>query len=115
MVKSGGPALLFENVSGYNIPVAINLFASSQRMAWALGVESLDELASRVKDLLGMVQGPPDGLVDRIRALGQLVHLGSFQPKTISRAPCQDVVIEGSDIDLLNYPVLKCWYLYQIQ
>ena len=111
MVKSGGPALLFENVTGYNVPVVINLFASNQRMAWALGVENLDELAGRVKNLLGMVQGPPDGLVDRIRALGQLVHLGSFQPKTISRAPCQDVVIEGSDIDLLNYPVLKCWPL----
>ena len=53
-VKSGGPALLFENVSGYETPIAINLFGTHQRMAWALGVEHIDELAfRRAAQLLG--------------------------------------------------------------
>ncbi len=111
MVKTGGPALLFENVTGYDIPLVIGLFASSKRMAWALGVEDLDELAGRIQGLLSMMQGPPEGLVDRLRMLGQLVHLGSFQPKTLSQAPCQDVVIDGDDVDLYKYPVIKCWPL----
>ena len=83
MVKTGGPALLFENVTGYDIPLVIGLFASTKRMAWALGVEDLDELAGRIQGLLNMMQGPPEGLVDRLRMLGQLVHLGSFQPKPL--------------------------------
>ena len=76
MVKSGGPALLFENVTGYDVPLVINLFASTKRMAMALGVEDLDELAERVQGLLNMMQGPPEGLINRLRTLGQLVHLG---------------------------------------
>ena len=60
-VKAGGPALLFENVDGYPQPVLINLFASEQRMAWALGVERLDDLTQRIQGLLELMQGPPPG------------------------------------------------------
>jgi len=111
MVKTGGPALLFDNVTGYGIPLVIGLFASHKRMAWALGVEGIDELATRIQGFLQMMQGPPEGLVNRLRTLGQLIHLGSFQSKTVQRAPCQDVVIEGDDVDLFKYPVIKCWPL----
>ena len=58
-VKSGGPALLFENVEGYDYPVLINLFASNQRMAWALGVEKIDDLTARIQDFLELIHGPP--------------------------------------------------------
>ena len=37
VTKAGGPALLFENVEGYDVPVLINIFGTAQRMAWALG------------------------------------------------------------------------------
>ena len=113
MVKSGGPALLFENVTGYQMPVLINIFASQQRMAWALGVEKLDDMVDRVHGLLDLMHGPPQGLINRVRTLGQLVHLASFQPKTVGRAPCQEVVLEGDHVDLLKFPVLKCWPLDQ--
>ncbi len=49
MIKSGGPALLFENVTGFDTPVLINMFGSQQRMSWALGVESLDDVVGRVE------------------------------------------------------------------
>ena len=69
-VKAGGPALLFENVEGFDMPVAINLFGTHRRMALALGVEDLNELTERVRKILGMLQGPPSGIVDKLRALG---------------------------------------------
>ena len=109
VVKGGGPALLFENVEGYSVPAVINLFTTDQRMAWALGVEDLDELAGRVRELLQMAQGAPDGLMDKLRMLGRLVRLGSYQPKTVRNAPCQQVVLSGDDVDLFRFPIMKCW------
>ena len=112
VIKQGGPALLFENVEGYDIPVLINTFGSHQRIAWALGVERLDDLADRVRKLLGMVQGgPPQGLLNKLHTLGDLAKLASIRPKVVRRAPCQEVVIEGDDVDLLQFPILKCWPL----
>ena len=109
VVKSNGPALLFENVEGYDVPVAINLFTTDRRMAWALGVEDLDQLAQRIRRLLQLVQGPPEGLMNKLRTLGQLVQLGSFQPRTVRNAPCQQVILEGPDVDLFRFPIIKCW------
>ena len=60
-IKSGGPALLFENIEGYRMPLAINFYGTHQRMAWALGVDDVDEITQRVRKLLGMIQGPPGG------------------------------------------------------
>ncbi len=111
VVKQGGPALLFENVTGHDMPVLINMYGTAQRMAWALGVERLEDLVERVEGLLHLMQGPPEGLMNKIRTLGQLVHMGSFQPKTVRNAPCQEEVYQGEDVDLFQLPVLKCWPL----
>jgi 4-hydroxy-3-polyprenylbenzoate decarboxylase len=111
LVKGGGPALLFENVTGYDMPVLINMYASERRMAWALGVDNLDGLAQRFQGLLRLMQGPPEGMINKLRTLGQLAHLGSFQPKTVRNAPCQEVVLQGEDVDLFQFPILKCWPL----
>jgi 4-hydroxy-3-polyprenylbenzoate decarboxylase len=109
MVKSGGPALLFENVEGHSMPLLINAFGTIQRSAWALGVENLDELTVRVRELLGMVKEPHKGLMSKLKALGQLAHIASFQPKMVKNAPCQEVVVTGDDVDLSTLPVLTCW------
>ncbi|MDA0988800.1 MAG: menaquinone biosynthesis decarboxylase [Chloroflexi bacterium] len=109
VVKRGGPALLFENVEGYDMPVLINVYGSAQRTAWALGVESLDELGDRIRKLLGMVQGPPPGLVGKLRTLVDLVKMAGYQPKLVRSAPCQEVVLTGPDADLNRFPILKCW------
>ena len=109
-VKNGGPALLFENVEGYDMPVLINMYGSEQRMAWALGVDRLDDLVERVQGLLGLVQGgAPKGIVDKLRMLGRLRELASFQSKIVRSGPCQEVVHTGDDVDLFNYPIPKCW------
>ena len=65
-------------------------------------------LVERVEGLLQLVHGPPEGLLNKLRTLGQLVQLGSFQPKTVRNAPCQELVFQGEDVDLGKFPVLKC-------
>ena len=89
VVKMGGPALLFENVTGYDMPVLINMFGTRQRMAWGLGVDNLEDVVERIEGLLQLMHGPPQGIINKLRTLGQIVHLGSCQPKTVCSAPCQ--------------------------
>ena len=110
MLRADGPALLFENVIGHDTPVAINLFCAERRMNWALDVENADELAGRLESMIEMVQGgPPAGIVNKLRTLGRLAHVGSFQPRAVSNAPCQQVVLSGEDVDLHKLPIIKCW------
>ena len=109
MIKSGGPALLFENPEGYDIPVLVNIFGSKRRMALALGLEDLDDAAGKVQGILDLVQGPPEGIGNKLRTLGQLINLASARPRTVGNPPCQDVVIQGDDVDLFKFPNLQCW------
>ncbi len=111
MVKSGGPALLFENVLGSDAPLIINMFGTHRRTALALGVERIEELADRVRRLLSMAQGPPAGIGGKMRALGDVIGLARSQPKTVRRAPCQEVTLTGDDVDLYKMPILTCWPL----
>ncbi len=111
MVKSGGPALLFENVRGSDAPLLINMFGTHRRTALALGVERIEELADRVRRLLSMAQGPPAGIGGKMRALGDVIGLARSQPKTVRRAPCQEVTLTGDDVDLYTMPLLTCWPL----
>jgi len=102
-------ALLFENVRGFDMPVAINLFGSAQRMAWALGVEDLGELTERLGALLDLrlPQGL-GGLVARGQDfLGALRAVG-LGPTKIRRAPAQQV-IEREGATLAGIPALTCW------
>lgn len=109
-VKRGGPALLFENVPG-GIPILINTFGTAQRMAWALGSENLSELPNRIGRLLHMLQGPPQGFVNKLRAVADLAQLARIGPHRVEEAPCQEVVLTGDQVDLFKFPILKCWPL----
>ncbi|HET9783375.1 MAG TPA: menaquinone biosynthesis decarboxylase, partial [Terriglobales bacterium] len=78
--KRGGPALLFENPTGYRgKPLLINQFGSRRRMAMALGVEHADEVAARIRALLEMK--PPEGLLGKLKMLPTLAEMGSFFPR----------------------------------
>ncbi len=109
VIASGGPALLFENVDGHSFPVVINLYGTHQRMAWALGVDHINELTERVRHLLGMVQTPPSGIMAKLSTLGTLAGLARSQPKIVRSGPCQDVVLTGDDANVNLLPALKCW------
>ena len=105
-VKNGGPALLFENPKGYRVPVLINSLASMRRMEIAMQVDSVDAIAGRIVEYLEMKM--PEGLMGKLKMLPKLAEMGSFFPKIVNRAPCQEIVrTEG--FSLFDYPVLKCW------
>ena len=105
--KAGGPALLFENVTGYRTPVLINALGSERRMLIALGAESYDEIAGRLTELIDFKS--PEGLMEKIKLLPKLAELGSFFPKRVKSGPCQEVVLLEDEFSLLKLPILKCW------
>lgn len=107
VVKSGGPALLFENVKGYRMPVVTNLFGTLERMKLALGVDDLDRIG---EELLAIIQPPelPTTFMDKLKALPKLAQLSSFIPKTVKSGPCKEV-IQKDNPSLAGLPVLKCW------
>jgi 4-hydroxy-3-polyprenylbenzoate decarboxylase len=106
VTKAGGPALLFERPKGSRIPVVINLLGSEPRMNLALGVESLQEVANRVKSFLDVQT--PQGFLDKVKMLPKLAELGSFFPKTVKSGPCKEV-IRKDNFSLAEFPILKCW------
>jgi 4-hydroxy-3-polyprenylbenzoate decarboxylase len=103
----GGKALLFERVLDSPFPVLTNAFGSERRICMALGVSHLDTLAERLRSFVGME--PPKSLKDGLRLLPVSLELIRFLPRTVKKAPCQEVVRIGEQIDLAQLPVLKCW------
>ena len=106
-VAAGGPALLFENVKGSKHPLLINQFGTERRMCLAFDAESLDEVAGRLEAIIEMQ--PPQGLVDKVRSLGKLKSIADSMPKEVSKAPCQEIVLTGDDVDLDALPIMRCW------
>ncbi len=107
--KAGGPALLFEKVEGSRMPLLINTYGSYQRMAMALGVDDLGQIASEIESMIKL--GPPDSLLDKIKILRLLSQLTNFPPKTVKKGACQEVVRTGEDASLDVLPLIKCWPL----
>jgi 4-hydroxy-3-polyprenylbenzoate decarboxylase len=104
-MKTGGPALLFENVVGKMIPVLINAFGSLKRMAMALGVNDVEEIAREIEQLTRVK--PPASLWDKLRALSEIVRVAGFFPKVVKEGACQEVIEQEPDLNIL--PVLTCW------
>src|SRR5918992_3817567 len=106
-VKAGGPALLFENPKGSRHPLLINQFGTERRMCLALGVASLDEAAAKLGDVLDMQ--PPEGIREKVRGLLKLKSVADSRPKTVSKGACQEIVLEGDQVDLAALPIQRCW------
>jgi 4-hydroxy-3-polyprenylbenzoate decarboxylase len=101
----GGPALLFEQPAGYDMPVVTNLYGSSERMCLALGVKTLDDLAKEIDEL--MTPQMPEGIMDALKMLPMVTRLRDLVPKTVKEAPCQEIVRHDGTLEAL--PILKCW------
>src|SRR6185295_15367314 len=98
----GGPALLFEQPTGFDVPVALNLFGSMKRMCMALGVRTLDDLAKEIEELT--TPKIPAGMLDALKMLPTVSRLRDLMPKTVSDAPCQEVVERDGSLEQL--PIL---------
>ncbi len=104
--KKLGPALLFEDATGYDMSVLMNAFGSDKRMAMALGVESIEDVANEITELVH--QRPPTSVGEKMKAGAQLLALSRYIPKTVSSGACQEVVkTDGATLE--DLPVLTCW------
>ncbi len=114
LLAEGGPAVLFENPvhedgTPYDTPVLINLFGTVERVAWGMGREpgQLREIGETLAFL--RQPEPPGGWREALEMLPIVKTVMSMKPKTVSRAPCQDLVLTGEDIDLSKLPIQTCW------
>lgn len=110
VLRAAGPAILFEKPKGHRIPVLANLFGTPQRVALGMGEESVQALRE-VGKLLAYLKEPepPKGLKDAWDKLPILKQVLNMAPKTVSSAPCQEIVWEGKDVDLGKLPIQHCW------
>lgn len=114
VLSEGGPAILFENAvredgTPYGMPVLANVFGTVERVAW--GMDRTPEQLRGVGETLAFLKQPepPDGWRDAINMLPLLKTVMAMKPRTVSKAPCQEVVLTGDDIDLAAFPIQTCW------
>ena len=114
LLAEGGPAVLFENVrrddgSRYDMPVLVNLFGTVERVAW--GMEREPAQLREVGETLAFLRQPepPGGWREAVGMLPLLKTVMTMKPRTVSKAPVQEVVLKGDDIDLSHLPIQTCW------
>jgi 4-hydroxy-3-polyprenylbenzoate decarboxylase len=113
VLKAGGPALLFERPKGHSVPVLGNLFGTVRRVALGMGVEAADPAAA-LRELGAVLAAlrepePPRGWRDAWDKLPLLKTVLAMEPRAVTRAPSQEAVLEGPDVDLGRLPVQTCW------
>jgi len=109
-LRAGGPALLFENPKNHSMPVLANLFGTPERVAMGMGQESVAALRE-VGELLAYLKEPepPKGLKDLWQKLPVFKQVLNMPAKVVKKAPCQEVVLTGDDVDLGKLPIQRCW------
>ena len=109
-LKAQGPALLFENVKGSDVPVLANLFGTPERVALGMGEDDVEALRE-VGKLLAFLKepDPPKGLKDAWEKMPVFKQVLNMAPKQIKNAACQQVVIEKQAVDLGTIPIQTCW------
>ena len=114
LLAESGPAVLFENPiredgTPYGVPVLVNLFGTVERVAWGMGRE-LHQLREIGETLAFLRQPePPGGWREALEMLPIIKTVMSMKPNTVSKAPCQEVILTGNDIDLSKLPIQTCW------
>jgi 4-hydroxy-3-polyprenylbenzoate decarboxylase len=110
VLRAGGPALLFERPAGYKIPALTNLFGTPRRVALGMGAADVSELRDVGRMLAGLKEPePPRGLKDAGKLLQMARALWDMKPALVRKPPCQEEVLEGSEVDLGELPVQTCW------
>lgn len=105
--KQVGPALLFENVRGYSIPVLINALGSRERMKIALGINDYSDITERISELTDVKS--PQGLIEKIKMVPRLADLGKMFPKIVKDGACKERILKEGQFSLRDFPVIQCW------
>ena len=110
VLRSQGPALLFENPIGYKIPVLCNLFGTAKRVAMAMGREETTELRE-IGELLAFLREPepPKGIRQFFNVLPKYKQVLNMPVKHRSSAPCQELIFKDDEVDLTQLPIMHCW------
>ncbi len=110
VLRAGGPALLFENPKGHSVPVLANLFGTPERVAMGMGEESVEALREVGKLLATLKEPePPKGMKDAWEKMPMFKQVLNMSPKPVRGAACQQVVLEGDEVDLSKLPAQTCW------
>lgn len=115
VLRAGGPALLFEQAThrgaSSDMPVLTNLFGTPKRVAWGMGAEDISALRETGELLASLREPePPRGLRSALATVSMLKNaLWDMSPKTVKGAACQEIVLEGEDVDLNRIPLQRCW------
>ena len=108
MLQKGGPGLIFENVKGASFPVAVNLMGTVERICWAMNMEKPEELETLGKKLSMLQQPKPPKKISQAIDFGKvLFDVIKAKPGRDFFPPCQQVVIEGNDLDLNKLPLIR--------
>ena len=109
-LRAKGPALLFENPVGHKMPVLCNLFGTPERVAMGMGQEHVSALRD-VGELLAFLKEPepPKGLRDLWEKRHDFKQVLNMPVKVVKKAPCQEIVLEGDQVDLDQLPIQTCW------
>ena len=109
-LRAKGPALLFENPKGHNVPVLCNLFGTPERVALGMGQENVSALRD-IGELLAFLKEPepPKGLLDLWEKRHDFKQVLNMPVKVVKKAPCQQIVLEGDQVDLDKLPIQTCW------
>ncbi len=106
----GGPALLFSDVDSTGVSVLTNLFGTTERIAAALGIDATSGFAELGRLLAALKQpDPPEGLGEAWHKLPLIREALKMAPREVRAGPCQEVVLEGADVDLERWPIQTCW------
>ncbi|MAL97225.1 4-hydroxy-3-polyprenylbenzoate decarboxylase [Hydrocarboniclastica marina] len=109
-LRQAGPALLFENPKGYDVPVLANLFGTPRRVAMGMGRDNVESLREIGKLLAFLKEpDPPKGFRDAFEKLPIFRQVMKMGPKVLRSAPCQAVVLEKDEVDLYRLPIQTCW------
>ncbi|CAM5781960.1 UbiD family decarboxylase [Rhizobacter fulvus] len=110
VLRQGGPALWFQNPPGYKISALTNLFGTPRRVAMGMGAEDVTELRDIGRLLASLKEPePPKGLKDAGKLLGMAKALWDMKPSLVRKPACQEVVLQGAEVDLGLLPVQTCW------
>src|SRR3990172_11233950 len=109
LVKKGGPAVMFEKVKGYDMPVVANLYGTRYRVNLGLGTN--EEELRNIGEFIAFLQRPkpPEGIWEALRNIPLFSSILTLTPKPLWSGPCQEVILAGDDASLSNLPIIKCW------
>lgn len=109
-IRKNGPALYFEKTKNSNMPLLCNLFGSTERVAMAMGKKKFSDL-KKIGKILSFIKEPelPSNFRDFLKKIPHLKKILYMPLKKTKKAPCQEEIFQGKNIDLSKYPIMKCW------